>query len=289
MTDGPDFLCVGLQKGGTRWLYDQLRSHPDFAMPHKELHYFDQEFPEQRLLRRARLHVKEARDRPLAESPTERMEDDFFRQVVDHWGERISMETYARLFRMKGDKLTGDITPAYCFLEPRLIRKLARRFEEMSVCLMLRDPVARLWSQWRMMQDRAVRILARGQESDFPYQDTDDDFARFARDPVAVKRSFPSEIAGRWRAKFGDRLRVFFLDDVVTDPDAVRREVVAFLGGDPAKPFAVEADHNRKSRASTPERSAAVRAIMKELFEDERATCARTFGGAAEKWPSLPY
>ena len=30
---GPDFLCVGAQKGGTRWLYDQLQLHPDFWMP----------------------------------------------------------------------------------------------------------------------------------------------------------------------------------------------------------------------------------------------------------------
>src|SRR5215218_4596058 len=38
---GPDFLCVGLQKAGTAWLYDQLELHPDFWMPPlKELHYF---------------------------------------------------------------------------------------------------------------------------------------------------------------------------------------------------------------------------------------------------------
>ena len=29
----PDFLCVGAQKGGTSWLYQQLESHPDFWMP----------------------------------------------------------------------------------------------------------------------------------------------------------------------------------------------------------------------------------------------------------------
>src|SRR3954454_22181194 len=39
---GPDFLCIGAQKAGTGWLYEQLRSHPDFWMPPmKELHYFD--------------------------------------------------------------------------------------------------------------------------------------------------------------------------------------------------------------------------------------------------------
>ena len=39
---GPDFLCIGAQKAGTGWLYEQLRHHPDFWMPPmKELHYFD--------------------------------------------------------------------------------------------------------------------------------------------------------------------------------------------------------------------------------------------------------
>ncbi len=39
----PDFLCVGAQKAGTTWLYQQLDSHPDFWMPPiKELHYFDE-------------------------------------------------------------------------------------------------------------------------------------------------------------------------------------------------------------------------------------------------------
>jgi hypothetical protein len=39
---GPDFLCIGMQKAGTAWLYDQLETHPDFWMPPlKELHFFD--------------------------------------------------------------------------------------------------------------------------------------------------------------------------------------------------------------------------------------------------------
>jgi hypothetical protein len=33
MHDGPDFLCVGVPKAGTGWLFDQLNAHPDFWMP----------------------------------------------------------------------------------------------------------------------------------------------------------------------------------------------------------------------------------------------------------------
>ena len=40
---GPDFICFGGQKGGTRWLFDQLSHHPDFWMTSvKELHYVNE-------------------------------------------------------------------------------------------------------------------------------------------------------------------------------------------------------------------------------------------------------
>jgi hypothetical protein len=39
---GTDFLCIGMVKGGTGWLFDQLQFHPDFWMPPiKEMHYLD--------------------------------------------------------------------------------------------------------------------------------------------------------------------------------------------------------------------------------------------------------
>ena len=44
--NGPDFICIGMPKAGTGWLYDQLSHHPDFWMPPvKELHYLDRTKP----------------------------------------------------------------------------------------------------------------------------------------------------------------------------------------------------------------------------------------------------
>jgi hypothetical protein len=36
----PDFICIGAQKAGTTWLYEQLLGHPDVFMPRKELDFF---------------------------------------------------------------------------------------------------------------------------------------------------------------------------------------------------------------------------------------------------------
>jgi len=91
----PDFLCVGAQKGGTSWLYQQLESHPGFWMPPvKELHYFD------KLSR-----TKTAPPRPRDER------DLCFLEGIKSLSTRpyIDLESYARLFKPKGLLLSGDI------------------------------------------------------------------------------------------------------------------------------------------------------------------------------------
>lgn len=41
----PDFICIGAQKAGTTWLYENLKQHPEIMLNEtKELHYFDKEY-----------------------------------------------------------------------------------------------------------------------------------------------------------------------------------------------------------------------------------------------------
>src|SRR5438128_11210161 len=95
---GPDFSCVGPQKTGTGWLYQQLEPHPDFWMPPiKELHYFDQ-------LSRP----------PLANPPRPRDERDLcFLQSLTTLSAvpYIDLEIYARLSEPKGSLRSGEFTP----------------------------------------------------------------------------------------------------------------------------------------------------------------------------------
>ena len=37
----PDFLVIGVQKGGTSTLFTYLKDHPDLVLPRKEIHFFD--------------------------------------------------------------------------------------------------------------------------------------------------------------------------------------------------------------------------------------------------------
>lgn len=284
---GPDFLCVGLQKGGTQWLYDQLQHHPDFWMPpHKELHYFDRRFPDRRI---GPVAQKFVRDPDLVNEKKQQRGDRglderdaaFFERVATFSARKNDVEAYAALFEPKGELLSGDITPGYSRLSNRLTKKISRRFPDAKVIMMLREPASRLWSQWRM---RAENLnYSEEQQLDYAL------FKKFAGRKQARLRSYPTKIASRWQEHFGDRFRWFFLDDVIAKPDETRAEILAFLGADPAVPPYVPADFNRKAKPKSPERTDEIKALLKKMFESERRACARMFGGAAERWPDAPY
>ncbi len=132
----PDFLCVGAQKGGTSWLYQQLASHPDFWMPPiKELHYFD------KLSR-----TKAAPPRPRDERDLCFLERIKGLSAKSH----IALENYARLFEPKGSLLSGDISPTYSMLNDEIIERVVSYFPNLKVIFLARDPVDRAWSQLSM-------------------------------------------------------------------------------------------------------------------------------------------
>lgn len=285
--DGPDFFCVGLQKAGTQWLYDQLQLHPDFWMPpFKELHYFDRTFPTgriahatQRFLTDPERYARTRRRRGL--KPLDARDKAFFRKVAALADKPKDLDAYADLFADKADQISGDITPGYSSLANPVIRQLARRFPSAKVVLLLRDPVERAWSAWRM-------ALAGNDDAAEREQDLAAVTAFLDR-PGVIHRSYPTRIAAKWSKRFDGRFRFFFLDDIAAEPEATRAEILGFLGAAAAKPSGVRPDFNRKAKPKPPFRSEPIQALMRERFAEERERCARMFGGAATEWPNASY
>ncbi|MCP4383772.1 MAG: sulfotransferase [Hyphomicrobiales bacterium] len=278
---GPDFLCVGAQKAGTQWLYDQANLHPDFWMPPiKELHHFD--FPEARIKRAKRL-LREA-EADLEQCNLDRAEDHrrpldqrdmaFLRKFVA-LAPVIDLDRYSALFEPKGALISGDITPAYSALDADVIDSIAGRFADLRVVFIARDPVERFWSAYNMAQ-----------RNHDPGTDIDSMVRYFNRDKVR-KRSMQSDSVTRWRRAIPpDRFALYFFDDLVGDAGAVRRAVLCFLGGDPDKPSGtLGTGFNRKSSLSKAVLTPAVRARLVGLLADEIRICARELGGPAAAWP----
>jgi hypothetical protein len=275
-----------MQKAGTTWLFDQLLNHPDFWMPPvKELHYFTSDFPRpiiQRNMQRFFTHREEADQKRIRNGfrPLDERDQRFFETVKNGtFGGRL--EPYFSLFAMKGDQLSGDITPSYSTLDEATISTLAVKLPHLKVALLVRDPVERVWSQWRMWLSKSER------QANVDPQDIKK-LEKFLERPEVQARSFPTRTAKAWQAPFGDRFRVYFFDDIAERPDWTSAQIVSFFGGRSEVPATIEASFNRSKRADSG-RSPEVQALMRQMFEAEREACARTFGGQAERWPAEPY
>jgi len=263
----PDFLCIGAHKGGTTWLYQQLDSHPDFWMPPiKELHYFDQL---SRVHRSPPPRCRDARDLRFLES----LDNLITKPYLD-------LENYGRLFEPKGSLLSGDISPNYSTLSSKLVRQIIRYFPNLKVIFLARDPVQRFWSHLSM------EVHYR-QIEPFDVTDINEVNRNLLRRGMRL-RSYPTAVLKRWkRYVHPDRFRVYFFDDLQTNPTELRCSIVRFLGADPDKPSEqLSADDNTWAGMEKLPLTSQVRSHLAKFFEKELKTCATRLGGPAKQWPA---
>jgi hypothetical protein len=270
----PDFLCIGLHKCGTTWLYQQLDAHPDFWMPPvKELHYFDQLG---RVHRASAPRCRDERDLRFVEGLKSL-------SAKSH----IDLDAYARLFEPKGALLSGDVSPNYSTLSDEVIRKVVGYFPELKVIFLARDPVERVWSHLSME-------VHYHQIEPFDATDTCEVDRKLRRRGMLL-RSYPSAVVARWKRYVQpNRFRVYFFDDLQRNPTQLRRSIVHFLGADPDK-FATanppcepgslgRAEHNGWANMEKLVLTDNVRSHLARFFKKELKECASRLGGPAKHW-----
>ena len=193
MVDRVDFIIAGVQKAGTTALFDYLLDDPNLSLSQvKEVHFFDDE-------------------------------------TVD-WHDP-DYGPYHRQFDWTRPGLKGEATPIYIYW-PESLERIAHYNPAARVIIMLRDPVERAWSHWRMETARGVethpfswcirqgrtRLMTAtpwGHHREFSY----------------VERGFYGEQVERLLGLF-DRDQVLFLtaEALRADPNLALGEVARFLG-----------------------------------------------------------
>lgn len=112
-----NFLIAGVQKGGTTALFDYLAEEPGIALSRvKEVHFFDDE----------------TRD----------------------WA-RPDYAAYHACFEGPGGRPCGEATPIYLYW-PGSLERIRAYNPAMRLIVLLRDPVQRAWSHWRMEYARGA-------------------------------------------------------------------------------------------------------------------------------------
>ncbi|HTK79971.1 MAG TPA: sulfotransferase [Rhizomicrobium sp.] len=284
--DGPDFICVGMPKAGTGWLYDQLQCHPAFWMPPvKEILYLNRKTGRipldgrrgGRTVRKLINSVRRGEDTVI--QGRDRSRDlGFVQTATECNGQAFGLDRYISLFRFKGELLSGDISPMYTELDVGVIEELAERLPDTKLLLIARDPVARAWSR--------ISMNNRGGKFDLSLLDDAKRFRSYLETSSYIQgKSFPTLIVEHWR-RHAPRMafRTFLFDDIAAEPDKVRQEIWSYLGADPHAPVILPADYNRKAKVKKLDMPSAIKEVLVEFFANEIKACAEMFGGRAREW-----
>ncbi len=194
VTRHPTFMVIGAAKSGTTSLSAYLRSHPDVFMPQrKEPHYFS---------------VNMAR----------------------------GLDWYLSLFADAGDETAiGEASTSYSQAPkiPDVPARIAKEYPAIQLVYVIRDPVARIRSQYAHYVDRGreERPIAEALRASPDYLDV----SRYAYQLRLYLDHFPR-----------DQIMVVSSDRLLNEREAVLDEIFSFIGVDPTVPIAtVERELNR--------------------------------------------
>ena len=296
---GPDFLCIGLPKAGTRWLYDLLQFEPGFWMPpFKALSFFSAPLRFERRVRKFHRETTKGfkwaswKRQKQHKRALDARDKRFLKHAITYNKNKASIEWYKELFAPKGDLVSGDITPDFSRLNSSRIERIARDLPDLRIILLLRDPVSRAWSAFNMHKRReiidGIGKPSAGSLSAFYQPPPIEEIAKLVKRGATRRCSFPAKIYNNWCQHFGaSQVKCLFFDDILKAPSNVRKDILEFFDLPNTTPSAdrMGLDFNRKSNLPKPEMNDEVKAFLVEVFRDELFQCAETFGGAAEDWP----
>lgn len=153
-----NFLVIGAQKAGTTWLDFSLRNHPDAWLPPiKELHYFDTQHAVYAVRREsAYKELKRVLNSPEIEqrigTPNARRRLMTLSKLAF---EEYSDAMYLSIFAGITAQAVGEVTPEYSVLPEAGVAHISELLGDVKIIYMLRHPVARAWSAFRMSVGRS--------------------------------------------------------------------------------------------------------------------------------------
>lgn len=220
----PNFICVGAQKSGTTWLYENLKNQAGVALPAvKELHYFNEIWlPFQRDWTQAhrRKQVLDHVEWYMNNVPRSDWNAGYLNSVMQISEAPICDKWYGTIFGdLPEHAVVGEMTPEYALLPLTGIQHILRLNEQMKFIFVVRDPIERAWSQLKMI------VRNEGHE---PSLDT---YRRLLEYQDITKRSnYFETIRTIDEAGAGSQLYWTSIDAIISEPRQVLQDVCHFIG-----------------------------------------------------------
>lgn len=278
-TIGDFFVCVGAQKAGTTWLAKVLAGHPDlFLTPVKEIHYFDhlrglsQHLSGRKRRSRYRKHFQRLLTQ-WGRFPELRAQVSWYRRYMQS---PIDDRWYRSLFESRlGRRFAGEATPEYAIIGEEGFRQLRRLAPSVRIIYIMRNPVARAWSQ-ALHHCRAERIdAARLREPEL--------LALIDEPRFQALGDYGRTIADLDACFAPEQVKLLFYEDIHADRLAALEEVTGFIGARfEARYFPGHGRlFNRSQDVPAPE---AVLAGLRERFRPLLQTVGDRVGRVPEAW-----
>lgn len=260
------FICIGAQKAGTTWFWENIKKHPqvDFP-PAKEisyfslLHYYDfYEFREKKLNR-----LKEL----LNNFHLEKDEKQNVTNINNIWWwikfhlikrEDVNDQWYLSLFdNIPNSMITGDVSPDYSFLPIKGIEHMHNLLPNIKIIFILRDPVYRAISG-------SIYSLRKGKK-----KITDSLIInRMSAERQKALSNYPSIIKKYESIFSSEKILYLFYDDIVTGGIEVLKKTCDFLNIDFDKDFFPDVKRKRNQGPSVSYSTRVISHACKEYYSD---------------------
>lgn len=198
----PVFFIVGAAKAGTTLLWSRLRKHPDLFLPEKkEFHYFSQVQPD----------------------PHER----FVIQAV------TNETAYLRHFLVnRPPVLAGEASTSYLW-HPQTAQRIRERVPEARILILLRNPLDRLISHYRM--DVALGLQPLGFREAI-LEDQGRSKKGWGISHLYLELGYYAEQIERYLARFPEhQILILYAPDLKLQQNECLARVCGFLGVDPSR------------------------------------------------------
>jgi len=273
----PDFLCIGAQRSGTSWLYENLRAHPHAWLPPiKEIQYFNS--LDKPLRRKLNVYFRHLRGRILDDFHEKRPLANLSWDIRYFLGRR-SDDWYKGLFRPAANQVAGEISPDYAALELDEIEHIHKLNPKLKIIYLMRDPIERSWSG-------ATKDLARQRRRHLEAV-PDDELLKKLSGPGTMARSNHILVLEKWSSIFGSgQIFIGFFDDVEKKPEELVGNIYRFLGLSNSADY-IPANLDKKVNAAGEYKSPIPMRFQVPLaiqqIEQLRAL-SKKFGGHATQW-----
>ncbi len=217
------FFGIGAQKAGTSWLDHCLRQHKDIRLPViKELHFFDEVDLGGTFLKRMFMgswrgfRTRRIFAKSLAGLLTSKRREWLWVLKLSFLNRTPhNVRTYGSLIA----KYSGEITPAYSIVTRSTIKEIYKVFPNAKLIFIMRNPVDREWSHFKMKFLKNRKLSESEIESKFF------DFVR-----QDIERSNYVDILDNWMSSFPkEQLHLCFYEDIRDQPLDFLNGVTSFL------------------------------------------------------------